>query len=726
MKQAVLSKGVVVPRDVPIPIVDEKGVLVRVECSCISSGTEMASVRNLQKSLFKRALESPKLAKAGIDILKDRGLGALTNTIRRETGAAFGKQTGYSAAGTVVEVGVDAGEIHVGQRVAVAGAEYANHAGYVFVPRNLVMPIPEGLGFDEASTVALGGIAMQGVRVLSPVAGEKIAVMGMGLIGQLAAQILTVAGCSVIGIDISAERLALARDHFRIQVIDSTISDPVKSCMMLTNGEGVDGAIFAAATSSSEPLSSCFKMLRKRGRLVLVGVSGMTVDRADIYAKELEFRMACSYGPGRYDPSYEEAGIDYPYDYVRWTEKRNMELYLSLLEQRKIDVRPMISEVRPVEECDKAYLSLSKPSAPLIALLTYADSRANAKEADEDLIRLRGAPGSSKRESSIKYAVIGAGSFARAMHVPNLAKHPGKFYLKAVMSRTGYSAAALAAQFKAEYATTNLQRILEDEDIEMVLICTRHNLHASYAIQALKAGKHVFVEKPPALDERELSELMRTIKETRKGYLVGYNRRFSDHATEIRDKVKGRRGKMLVEYTMNAGFIERSHWVHGPEGGGRIIGEGCHIVDLLGFIVGHRAKDVSTNHLCPTYGYFTPSDNVTATITYEDGSLAVMNYIANGSTRYPKETMRVSFDGKAITMDNYMSLTAEGISVKRIRSRAPEKGQMAEMLRYYDDLRTGENYPIPLEEIEQTSRITFRIADAAKNTYLDRFTDRVR
>jgi predicted dehydrogenase/threonine dehydrogenase-like Zn-dependent dehydrogenase len=717
MKQAVLCKGNVIPRDVANPKVDSLGILVKIECSCISAGTEMSSVRNSKKSLIKRALEKPEQAKASLKILKDRGFGALSNVIKRATGSAFGNALGYSAAGTVVAVGERTGGFFIGQRVAIAGTGYANHSGYAYVPQNLAVPIPDGVNFEEAATVALGSIAMQGVRILDPGAGEHIVVMGLGLVGQLAVQILVSAGCRVIGIDINQRRLEIAKSQYKIDVIDGKDKMLVSRVMMLTKAQGADGVLFTAATSSSEPMSNCFKMLRKKGRFILVGVSGMNIDRADLYKKELEFKIATSYGPGRYDSNYEEGGIDYPYDYVRWTEKRNMEFFLALINQKKVQINYLIDGVYPVEKSVEAYQTLKSFNAPLIILLSYGNSHDNQKDRHEDLIHMQNSKMKQKKPGAITYAIVGAGSFARSMHLPNLAKHSDKFYLKAVMSRTGISAVALAAQYGAEYSTTNMQYILDDPDIELVIICTRHNLHAPLAIQALRAGKNVFVEKPPAINESQLDELVATIKETGKAYIVGYNRRFSKYIQEIDKHTRQRTGKMFLEYTMNAGYIDYSHWAHGKEGGGRIIGEGCHIVDLLGFLTGSKPKKVAVNHLLPVPGFYMPHDNVSVTVTYEDGSLAVMNYISNGSPSYSKETLKVYFDGKTITMDNYMILSSENLKVKKIKSGSPNKGQEDEMLIFFEYLKNGKKYPIPLDEIATTSRLTFQITDSVREAY---------
>jgi len=717
MKQAVLSKGSVVARDVPIPNCGSKSVLVKVEYTCISVGTEMSSVRNSQKSLLKLALEKPKQAREGLIMLKERGFAALSGAIKKATGVSFGNVLGYSGAGEVISVGSDVTGFTIGQRVAIAGAGYASHAGYAAVPANLVIPVPDSVTLPEAAPVAVGSIAMQGVRVLDAKPGETIIVMGMGLIGLLTAQMLIAAGCRVIGIDINEKRLAFAQKNYGIDIINSHIGNAEIACMILTDGKGADGVLFTAATTSSKPMSDCFKMLRRKGRFVLVGTSGMEIKREDIYKKELEFKISCSYGPGRYDSNYEEGGIDYPYSEVRWTEKRNMEYFLSLIEAGKLDVKSMIGGIYPVASSSQAYKQLERPDVPLITLLSYADSHQEMSNDKTDIVFFNGNKPVKKQKTAISYAVIGAGSFVRSMHLPNLAKHPDKYYLKAVMSRTGYSAASIAAQFNAEYATTNLEHILNDNEIELVVICTRHDLHVPIAIKALQAGKHVFVEKPSAINKNQLNELLAVIKKSGKTYLTGYNRRFSKYIREAVRSVRKRKGVLLLEYTMNAGYIPKDHWVHSSEGGGRIVGEGCHIIDLLGFIVGFDVDTISVSHLFHKSDFYTSDDNVSVTVKYSDGSIAIMNYIANGSSKYPKETLRVYYDGKTITMSDYRSLKGEKVRVKRLHSSIPQKGQEEEILELYKHIKMGSLYPIPLNEIEQTAQMTFQIKEAVKNAY---------
>ncbi|QNU66796.1 Gfo/Idh/MocA family oxidoreductase [Ruminiclostridium herbifermentans] len=715
MKQAVLSKGNIVTRDVADPTLDSNGVLVKVEYSCISVGTEMSAVKNAKKSLIKRALENPKQARMALDILLQRGVGVFRSTVKKVTGEAFGNALGYSAAGTIIAVGENVSEFKVGQAVAIAGNKYASHAGYSYTPKNLTVAIPDGVSLEEASTVAIGSIALQGVRVLSPEIGENVVVMGLGLIGQLAVQMLVASGCRVIGIDINDKRMQIVKEKNNIDVINGK-EDIVSKVMMYTGGKGADAVLFTAATKSSEPMSKCFQMLRRKGRFILLGTSGMEINRADIYAKELEFKIATSYGPGRYDSRYEEEGMDYPIDYVRWTENRNMQCYLDMIKEGRISIKHLFGEPYPVERANTAYQALNAPNAPMLAILSYHESHSK-NDYPTDKIVMNYSKKKKRNEGAISYAVIGAGSFVTSMHLPNLKQYPNKFYLKAVMSRTGISAASLAAQYNAEYATTNMQHILDDPDVQLVIISTRHNLHAQIAIQALRAGKHVFVEKPPALNEQELMELTKAIKDSGKRFFVGYNRRYSKYAEEIKRHVRNRSGSLFLEYNMNAGYIAPDHWVHGKEGGGRIVGEGCHIIDLFSYLIESKPISTSVNYLLPSRGYYKAEDNVSVTITYEDGSIAVLNYFANGSKNCPKEMLYAAFDGKKITLNNYESIVGENIRIKKIKTSSPSKGQKEEILALYENIMHGDGLIIPVEELETTSRITFEINEAVHTAY---------
>lgn len=711
MKQVFNTKNGVVSHEVLEPALSSGCILVDVQYSCISAGTEMSAVNNAKKSLVQRAMENPhKLVPMALDVLRNRGVKPLLMVANGATGGDFGKPLGYTAAGIVRSVGKDCEGFSVGDRVAVAGGGFANHAGVVSVPKNLSAVIPDNVSLEEASTVAVGCIAMQGVRRLETVPGETIVVMGLGILGMIGFQMLRAQGCTVIGIDINQRRLTEAEQLGCDYVINSVETDPLSFVNSVTNGQGADGVLFTAATNSDKPMSDCFNMLRRKGRFVLVGVSGMHIKREDIYSKEIDFRMATSYGSGRYDADYESKGMDYPIEWVRWTENRNMLAYLQLISDGKINIKALINGIYDVENVNDAYESLNKPERPLIVLLRYKNKPqlVNRWDLPNDKIR-------KKQPNAISYAIIGAGSFVRSMHLPNLENMQDKFHLEAVMSRTGSSAALLANLYGARYYTTDVNEILNDSAIDMVMICTRHNLHAHYAIQALNKGKAVFVEKPAAVKKEELEELINTIKKTGKPYLVGYNRRFSDYAVEIRNALNGNTDNLQILYTMNAGYIPADSWVHGQVGGGRIVGEGCHIIDMISSVVQSAIKDIKVSALRDDSGYYDCEDNTSITILYENGSVATMLYIANGSKKYPKETMHIWCGDKQIFLNDYMELTGEGISVKHIKNSAPSKGHQQELAAFYEAIKNSDGYPISIKQIEETTRITLNIRDRVMN-----------
>jgi predicted dehydrogenase/threonine dehydrogenase-like Zn-dependent dehydrogenase len=719
VKLAVIKKGLVVPVDVPRVKGQSGYVLIKVNYSCVSAGTEMKAVVNSGKSLLRRAIDNPNLVKKAKEIIKERGIRTFNSLVKSYT--EFGLPIGYSLSGVVRGVGDGITDIKVGDRVAAAGAGYANHAEYVEAPRNLVVKIPDEVSDEWASTVTLGSIALQGVRRSGLRLGETAVVMGLGILGQITAQLLLSAGCKVIGLDIAQKRLEIAWENGVEYVFNASSENIIEEVDRLTGGYGADAVLFTAATDSSEPLANCFKMCRRKGKVILIGVSGMEIKREDIYTKEIDFLISTSYGPGRYDSSYEEGGIDYPYAYVRWTENRNMLEYLDQIARGRINLEKLINEIYPIEKVTEAYDSYKSSEKPLIVLLSY-DSNGNSEEgttegAETDLIKFR-TINVSEKERVLRYALVGAGSFTKGVHLPNLSKLTDKFKLRAVMSRTGISATSIAQQYGAEYATTDFQRVLDDKNVDLIMICTRHNHHARMAIEALKAGKAVFVEKPPAINKTELDELLLTITQTGLPYMVGYNRRFSAYAMEIKSKLENRRGPVIINYQMNAGYYPPEHWVHGQEGGGRIIGEGCHIIDLLGYLTGSKCVSISVNSI-DSDKYYSFRDNVVATIKYADGSIATLAYYSLGCKKYPKEFMTVAFDGKIIILNDYMKLEGYGVKIKKIANKTPSKGLFEELGALYKAFTHEKGkYPIPLDEIEQTSLITFAINEEATLTYL--------
>jgi predicted dehydrogenase/threonine dehydrogenase-like Zn-dependent dehydrogenase len=708
MKQVLIKKGKAIVDEIPAPMVSPGSVLVKVAYSCISAGTEMVGIKSSGQTLIQRALRQPQNIKKGLNMIKQKGILKTKNVLKNTFES--GSPTGYSASGTVVEVGAQVKDIRIGDRVACAGAGYANHAEYIEVPRNLLVKIPKDLGSKEASTVTLGSIAMQGVRRAEVKLGENVAVIGMGILGQLVSQIVTAAGARVIAIDLDDRRLIIAQTNRAKYILNPAKENIVDEAIKITEGYGVDSVIITAATSSNEPLAQAFQMCRKKGRVILVGVVGMEINREDMYKKELDFYISTSYGPGRYDPNYEEKGIDYPFHYVRWTENRNMQEYLKMLSEGKIKLNNIVEKVYEIEEATKAYQEFEKEeNKPLIVLLKYKqdlENKINRRVEINSQFKLK--------NNKIKIALIGAGSFAKGVHLPNLEKL-NKFYdIYAIMSRTGSNATYIARQYKAKYATTNYQEILDDPNIDMVMICTRHNLHTQYSIEAMKKGKAVFVEKPMALNKKEMKEIFKTIQKTGVPYLVGFNRRFSKYAIEIKKHIKERINPMIINYRMNAGYIPLGHWVHTEEGGGRIIGEGCHVFDLFNYFVDSEIDSISVNSINPKTKNISSRDNVIVTLKYKDGSICTLTYTALGDNSYPKESLEVYFDNKIITMNDYKSLKGYGIKIVNIHSKFSDKGYYEEIIAFAQAIKDGTNYPIPIWQVEQATKISFAVEEEIK------------
>lgn len=710
MKQVLIRQGQAVVEEVPSPQVESGTILVRVSHSCISVGTEISGIKTTGMPLWKRALKQPENVKKVINSVTTLGLSKTRSLVNGKLAA--GNPTGYSAAGVVLEVGTGINDICPGDRVACAGAQCAHHAEIIRVPRNLAVPIPDGLDYSSSSTVTLGSIALQGIRRARPTLGETFVVIGLGILGQLTAQMLKINGCRVIGTDLDKSRIKMA-EKLGMDVGVPPEENDIDHVMRLTGGIGADGVIITAATPSDSIVSTAFKMCRKKGRVILVGDVGLNLKRADFYQKELDFYISSSYGPGRYDSNYEEKGIDYPVAYVRWTENRNMAAYLRMLAEGKVKVDALITSVFPVEEAHVAYEKLkADDDKPLMALLSYPC------DPDKGTEYLYVVPNPSALPSNnignkIRVGLIGAGGFAKGMHLPNLQKLSKLFHLQAVMSKTGHNALATAKQFGANYACTDYQHVLDDPEVDAVIIATRHNLHASMVIEAIKAGKHVLVEKPLALASEELNSIVSFYSASEEGkyplLLTGFNRRFSRFIRPIYDQVKYRINPMIINYRMNAGYIPLDHWVHSEEGGGRNRGEACHIYDIFTYLTGSRAVLVDAKSINSATGYYGSSDNFVATIKFEDGSVATLTYTALGSKDYPKEQMEVFVDGKIFVLNDYKKLSAWGTKIKGLESSLPDKGQKEELEAFAQCIMHDGDWPIPLWQQVQSTKIAFEV-----------------
>ncbi len=710
MRQVLVAQGRAFVEQVPAPAVEPGALLVRVEHSCISAGTELAGLGSSAVPLWRRALAEPaKVARVVEAAVRD---GVTETLAAMEVRRRVGTPTGYSAAGVVLEVGAGVEDVRPGDRVACAGAQCAHHADVIRVPRNLTVRVPDGVGLAEASTVTLGAIALQGVRRAQPTLGETFVVVGLGVLGQLAAQLLAASGARVIGADLDPARARLARDLGMWEAIDPGGPEEVEHVHRLTAGVGADGVVICAATPDDRVVSTAFRMCRRKGRVVLVGDVGLHLDRADFYPKEIDFLVSTSYGPGRYDPAYEERGQDYPIGYVRWTENRNMGEYLRLVAEGRVRVAPLVETVFPVERADDAYSALRRKEArPLTVLLTYGQAGAD--------VRSRTAPnpaGRPARPGQVRLALVGAGSFAKGMHLPNLAAMRDLFHLQAVVSRTGHNAHATARQFGARYASTDYAAILADPEVDAVLVTTRHDWHAAMVLEALAAGKHVFVEKPLALTRAEVAAIAAFYdrKETAAGrplLLTGFNRRFSRYGVRLADALRRRTGPMMLTYRMNAGFLPADHWAHGPEGGGRNLGEACHVYDLFTALTGARVRGVTASGLGSSGRRETWRDTFVATVTFEDGSLATLAYTALGAAAHPKEQLEVFVDGTVWVLDDYRRLARAG-GGDVITTKGADKGQREALAAFGRAIREGGDWPIPLWQQVQATEIALAVEEA--------------
>jgi predicted dehydrogenase/threonine dehydrogenase-like Zn-dependent dehydrogenase len=711
MKQVLIKNGNAIVTEIPAPIVDNKSVLVKVMYSCVSVGTEMSSLKMSSLPLYKRALKQPENVKKVLEMIRNQGI---QQTFERVSGKlTAGSPTGYSVAGEVIAVGEQVESFKIGDKVACAGAGIANHAEYVNVPVNLVTHIPENLSMSSASTVTLGAIAMQGVRRMQPTLGETIVVIGLGVLGQLTVQLLKANGCKVIGIDLDQSRVDTAL-YAGMDKGATNNSDLIQTVDLFTGGIGADGVIITASSESNEIVSLSMQITRKKGRVVLVGDVGLDLKRADFYVKELDFFISTSYGPGRYDPYYEEGGMDYPIGYVRWTENRNMTEYLYLLSSKKINIENFYSEnIYSIDKAFDAFESLKMSGTkPLMVLLEYNNTyeKLNRKIFVENRKKIN-------NTGKINVAIVGAGSFVLGMHLPNMQSLPKYFNIHAIMSRTGSNAKAIAQQYNAEYATTDFNEILRDERVNLVMITTRHDLHANMVLEALKHGKHVFVEKPLAINNIELDAIKLYLEDHPELLLItGFNRRFAPILTEIKPKLEKRTSPIMIQYIMNAGYINKDHWVHGSEGGGRNIGEACHIYDLFNYLTGSKMKKISACSLNVGNGKFLKSDNFNVTIEFEDGSICNLIYTALGSKINAKEEMAIFFDGSVIRLSDYKNLDFYGTKHTSIKKSIIDKGQLNLLTKVAKYLAGEEKeIPITIDEQIRATEISFLVEKLIKN-----------
>ena len=760
MRQVVCSRrtGEVRLADMPAPACPAGGVVVRTRRSVVSPGTERQVIELARKSLLGKAAARPDLVRQVIGKVRTEGVAATLQKVGARLDEAVA--LGYSAAGDVVEAGAGADGLRPGDRVAVAGAGYAAHAEFNAVPRNLCARLPPGVSYADGAFATVGAIALQGVRQAEPRIGERVAVIGLGLIGLLTAQILKANGCAVLGVDPDGDRAALAR---RLGVDAAVAGDGAAACDAFTAGRGADAVVITAATPSNGPVESAAEMARPRGRVVAVGLVGLNVPREPFYRKELDLRLSTSTGPGRYDPTYEEEGRDYPFAHVRFTEQRNLESFLYLVEQRKVtpaalvthklafadaldayallDGRPPASSPRPpaaggellrrgrvlpagrLDEGRRPAVDVEPLRRPLGIVLEYPDDVPPHRT-----VRLEAGPAGPRRIEAgpagragaaaggdLRVGVFGAGRFARGVLLPRLAGQPG-VRLAGVCTRSGGGARDAAERFGAAVATSDPARLLDDPDVDAVVVATRHASHAALAAAALRAGKHVFVEKPLCISEAELDDVERALDEARGAgrapcLMVGFNRRFSPHARAVRAAFAEREAggaPMVVTYRVNAGTLLDGSWLADPREGGRLVGEACHFVDFCGALVDAEPLEVTAGGIAPARGGDGAGDTVVVTVRYADRSLATIQYVTVGHPGLPKERCEVSAGGRTAVVDDFRVTRFHG-GGRTVRGRQA-KG-FAEALRaFVDACRGGGPWPIPWRSLAATHRVCFAAA----------------
>jgi len=688
--------------EVPAPALKPGGVLVKNHYSLVSAGTEKAVIEFAKQSLAGKAHSRPDLVKQVLNKVKTDGLITTYRAAMQRLDEPV--SLGYSCAGKVIEVGQGGGEFSKGDLVACAGGGYASHAEEVFVPKNLVLKIPDNVTAKEGAFVTLGAIALQGVRRAELTPGERVAVIGLGLLGQLTVQILNAYGFPVLGLDVSKKQVGKA---LKLGLQEGAVigqDDMEEIARAFSNGHGVDAVIITAATNSNEPVELAGRICRDRGRVSAVGNIGLDIPRSIYYEKELDLKISRSYGPGRYDPNYEEKGIDYPIGYVRWTEKQNMEEFLRLISIGRVDVKPMITHSFKIEDALEAYnLILENPDKEdFTAVLLEYDP---AKE-HKPTVALRRGEKRVLKNDVVNAGLIGGGNFAKGTILPNL-KRLDRVHIKAVATATGKSAKDIARKYGCEYATTDYNKILDDDGINLVIIATRHNLHAQIAIEALKRGKNVHVEKPLAMNREELKAVIEAEKSSQGRLMIGFNRRFAPQAIKARERFSNRKTPLMIHYRVNAGYIPPDHWVHDPEeGGGRIIGEICHFVDFLQFLTRAEPKMVYAAKVAAGANVIA-EDNVSITIDFTDGSTGTILYTALGDKSLPKEYIEIFGGGKAMSINNFKS-------GKRL-SLSQDKGHYGEFRAFTEAILNGKPSPISVEELALTTLVTFKIHESLKS-----------
>ena len=699
--------------EAPAPLVKPEGVLVRNANSLISMGTEKLTMDFARKNLVSKALARPDLTKQVMDLAKTAGLrNAYQEAINR---LDVLEPLGYSSAGEVLEVGERVDEFKVGDSVCCARSGFASHAEVISVPKNLCAKIPDGVDYESAAFGMVGAISLHAIRLCELELGEKIAIIGLGLLGQLAVQLGKASGYKVFGLDINAEKVSLAQKLGADEGAVIGKEDVIGRAKSFTKGYGFDAVLILASTSSNQPLEIAAEISRHKGKIVAPGMVKLDVPRGTFYQKELSLVVSKASGPGIDDAAYEFKGMDYPYAYIRWTERRNMEQFLELVGDGKVQIKPLITHRFKIDEAEQAYKAImdDKSGKYIGVLLGYDYDVPERKDlVFATKVQLKKEVKEAKAKEKINVGLIGAGAYAVTTMLPPIKKLP-YINLRGVATATGPSGRHAGDKFGFEYCSTDYKEILEDADIDCVLIVTRHNLHAKLVIEALRYGKDVFVEKPLALSLHELEEVVATYKKSSGRLMVGFNRRFSPFSLKAKDLFGKMNEPIVINYRVNAGFLPKESWVHDPsEGGGRVLGEVCHFVDLVQFFTGSLPVKVYAETISNT-GVYTNNENVAVTILFENGSIASIIYTANGDKAFPRERVEIFGGGSICVIDNFKSLVfSKGGKKKRMKKLSRDPGHQAEFSAFFSAIQKGEETPVDFEEYAYTTLATFCIEES--------------
>ncbi|MEL7498519.1 MAG: bi-domain-containing oxidoreductase [Planctomycetota bacterium] len=698
MKQILqnLGNGETILAEVPCPRRGKGSVLIQTSKTLVSLGTEKMLIDFGKGGWLAKARSQPDKVKQVLQKIKTDGLWTTVAAVRAKLDTPI--PLGYCNVGTVVEAD-DTSDVVVGNRIVSNGP----HAEMVSVPQNLTAKVPDSVTDDAAAFTVVGAIGLQGIRLLQPTLGERVVVSGLGLIGLLCVQILRAHGCQVLGIDFDPRKLELAK-QFGADVVDlSAGQDPVRVADDWTSGAGVDGVLITASTKSDELIHQVATMCRKRGRIVLVGVIGLNLRRADFYEKELSFQVSCSYGPGRYETNYEKRGMDYPIGFVRWTEQRNFEAVLQLMADGKIDVEPLITHRFSFDDALEGYQAVGDRGAMGILLEYPQDSLASKREQFIS-ISTQAAAGTKQQP---RVAFIGAGGFTTRMLLPLL---PRDVVKQSIVSSTGVSAAYAGNKFGFAEVATDSNQVFADPNVDVVMITTPHNSHASMVCDALESNKHVFVEKPLALSHEELDQVQQAMNDRPdRCVMIGFNRRFSPHTVAMKEWTSSVAGPKAIIVTINAGAIPAEHWTQDLQvGGGRIVGEACHFIDLARFFAGSSIVSACATPMVGGDGKL--GDCVSIQLGFADGSIATVHYLANGSKDFPKERIEIFAGGKVFTCDNFRYSRVIGGRQKR-KTSSQDKGHRDELKSFFDTIRNGGDWPIPADELIEVSRVSIDMAN---------------